>query len=59
MNARDRLPLGVRRRLAVQHEFCINLSANGGEIGMTREELLVLADEESRALDVSTGGVPD
>jgi len=43
----------------VGHEFFINLSLDGGGIGTTREELLVLADSESRTLDVPTWGDQD
>lgn len=36
------------------HEFFLNLSPTGKGIGMPREELVMLADEELRTLDVPT-----
>jgi len=35
----------------VKHEFFINLSPTGEGTGLTREELVVLADDERRVLD--------
>jgi hypothetical protein len=36
----------------VGHEFFVNMTIHGPGTGLSREELLVLADEELRTMDV-------
>lgn len=43
----------------VKHEFFLNLSPAGAGTGLTREELLVLADDERRVLDQAVFAVTE